>query len=286
MIKLFSVVLIGLMSLLSQAQSVLEFTREHQVLSVVKDFGRAVQNKDSLLLYQNALPELTVTLARLKENNRFVVCNQSDSLFMFSWHRKNYQYVPQLDVRAPFAMVYGYFIAEDNSGMTKCGMDHYQLIKINGVWKVFEFSETVYDQCKNSDEKDRELQEINETLDTWHGLAAVGDTTYFDTFAEGSFYLGTDPKEVWTIQEFKDFALPYFRRGSAWSFKNKSRNVRLGDYGHYAWFDEKLDTWMGLCRGTGVMEKQVDGWRIKHYSLTVLVPNSKIKDYVKMINPE
>jgi hypothetical protein len=183
-------------------------------------------------------------------------------------------------------MVYGYFIAKDTTGMVKCGTDHYQLIKLNGTWKVFEFSETVYDECKTIKGKNQELKEINKTLNTWHGLAAVGDTSYFDYFAGGSFYLGTDPKEVWSIEAFKNFALPYFRRGSAWSFKNKSRNVHLGDYGHYAWFDEKLDTWMGLCRGTGVMEKQVDGWRIKHYSLTVLVPNSKIKEYVKMINPQ
>ncbi|MBN2236364.1 MAG: nuclear transport factor 2 family protein, partial [Bacteroidales bacterium] len=74
-------------------------------------------------------------------------------------------------------------------------------------------------------------------------------------------------------------------RGNAWNFKKKSRNVFLGDYGHYAWFDETLDTWMGLCRGTGVMEKNTKGqWLIKHYSLTVLVPNDKIKEYVFLLN--
>ena len=130
---------------------------------------------------------------------------------------------------------------------------------------------------------DLQINEINQMLDEWHGLAAVGDSTYFDFFDKDSFYLGTDAKEIWTLQEFKDFALPYFQRGSAWSFKNKSRNVYIGKYGHYAWVNETLDTWMGLCRGTAVLEKQEQGWVIKHYSLTVLVSNKFIKDYVKLI---
>lgn len=133
----------------------------------------------------------------------------------------------------------------------------------------------------SSDHKTRRA--IHHMLDDWHGLAAVGDSTYFDHFDENSFYLGTDAKEVWGLQEFKDFALPHFRKGSAWSFKKKNRNIYLGKYGHYAWVDETLDTWMGLCRGTGVLEKQGDEWVIMHYSLTVLVSNKIIKDYVKLL---
>jgi len=129
-----------------------------------------------------------------------------------------------------------------------------------------------------------ETKEINQALNHWHGLAAVGDTTYFDFFTDDSYYLGTDATEVWSLQEFKDFALPHFRRGSAWRFKNKSRHVYFSDDGSYAWFDETLDTWMGMCRGTGVLTKTKDGWKLKHYSLTVLVPNSKINDYVKFLD--
>lgn len=132
--------------------------------------------------------------------------------------------------------------------------------------------------------EDSAIQEINSMLNEWHGLAAVGDSTFFDRFDNESFYLGTDAKEIWTLQEFKDFALPYFKRGSAWSFKTKSRNVYLGTYGNYAWSDEVLDTWMGLCRGTCVMEKKEKHWVIKHYSLTVLVSNKLIKDYVKLLD--
>lgn len=140
------------------------------------------------------------------------------------------------------------------------------------------------DSGLSNKQRDFEVKRVNALLNDWHGLAAVGDSTYFNYFDDVSFYLGTDPKEVWSLREFKDFALPHFRRGSAWAFKNKSRNVYLGDYGHYAWFDEILDTWMGLCRGTGVLEKKNGEWKIRHYSLTVLVPNDKIENYIKLLN--
>ena len=135
-----------------------------------------------------------------------------------------------------------------------------------------------------SGNKNQEIRSINRMLDSWHERAAVADTTYFDLFSENAIYLGTDAKEIWTAQEFKDLYIDYFMRGNAWNFKKKDRNVYLGDYGHYGWADEILDTWMGLCRGTAVLEKNQQGkWRIKHYSLTVLVPNDVVKEYVLLL---
>lgn len=142
------------------------------------------------------------------------------------------------------------------------------------------------EEALNKDQKDFEIKMVNSLLNEWHGLAAVGDSTYFDFFDDNSFYLGTDSKEIWSLQQFKDFALPHFRRGSAWQFKTKKRHVYLGDYGHYAWFDEILDTWMGLCRGTGVLEKKDNDWKLKHYSLTILVPNKKINQYLKILKED
>lgn len=133
----------------------------------------------------------------------------------------------------------------------------------------------------------QEIQNINHMLDSWHERASVADTTYFEMFAPKAMYLGTDAKEIWTAAEFEALYMSYFKRGNAWNFKKKERNVYLGDYGHYAWADEILDTWMGLCRGTAVMEKNKDGqWRIKYYSLTVLVSNELIKEYVNLLNRE
>ena len=41
------------------------------------------------------------------------------------------------------------------------------------------------------------------------------------------------------------------------------------------WFDEVLhNDKLGQCRGTGVVLSTPEGWRIAHYALTMLVPNS------------
>lgn len=149
---------------------------------------------------------------------------------------------------------------------------------------IFAFSATLFAQT-DAKTNNKEIRNINRVLDSWHERASVADTTYFEMFAENAMYLGTDPKEIWTAEEFEDLYMGYFKRGNAWNFKKKDRNVYLGEYDHYAWVDEVLDTWMGLCRGTAVMEKNKLGkWRIKHYSLTVLVPNEVIKDYVNLLN--
>ncbi|MBS9766494.1 MAG: nuclear transport factor 2 family protein [Flavobacteriaceae bacterium] len=47
-----------------------------------------------------------------------------------------------------------------------------------------------------------------------------------------------------------------------------------------AWFDELLDTWMGICRGSGVLEKTAKGWKIRHYVLSVTVPNEDTQKVV------
>lgn len=148
---------------------------------------------------------------------------------------------------------------------------------------AFAYSAAIFAQTEVKT-NNQEIRSINRVLDSWHERASVADTTYFELFAENAMYLGTDAKEVWTAQEFEDLYMSYFKKGNAWNFKKKDRNVYLGEYDHYAWADEILDTWMGLCRGTAVMEKNKDGkWRIKHYSLSVLVPNDVIKDYVNLL---
>jgi hypothetical protein len=39
-----------------------------------------------------------------------------------------------------------------------------------------------------------------------------------------------------------------------------------------AWFDE-LSTQMKICRGSGVLVKIGNDWKIKHYVLSMTVPN-------------
>ena len=97
----------------------------------------------------------------------------------------------------------------------------------------------------------------NKFLDQWHRDAANADTVYFDKMARGGTYLGTDPTENWSTEEFREWARKYFEAGEAWDFEPRDRNIYLAEDGKYIWFDELLDTWMGVCRGSGVLSRKM-----------------------------
>jgi hypothetical protein len=62
------------------------------------------------------------------------------------------------------------------------------------------------------------------------------------------------------------------------------RHVILSPAGDVAWFDEKLDSASyGDCRGTGVVRRDGDTWKIAHYNLTIPIPNDLSKAVVGMI---
>ncbi|WP_103867266.1 nuclear transport factor 2 family protein [Aquimarina sp. I32.4] len=121
--------------------------------------------------------------------------------------------------------------------------------------------------------------EIKTTLEQWHKAAADADfDTYFGLMTSDAIFIGTDPTENWNITAFKAFSKPYFDKGKAWSFSTLDRNIFLKDNNNIAWFDELLDTQMGICRGSGIVEKTVSGWKIKHYVLSITIPNDNVKE--------
>lgn len=125
----------------------------------------------------------------------------------------------------------------------------------------------------------QEKRVINRMLDSWHAAAAKGDfDAYFGAIASDGIYIGTDATENWEKKQFAEFSKPYFDRGRAWNFKPLERNLFISKDGKTAWFDELLDTWMKVCRGSGVLEKQGDSWKIKHYVLSMTVPNDATQD--------
>jgi hypothetical protein len=130
-------------------------------------------------------------------------------------------------------------------------------------------------------------EEVISVLDSWHAAAADADfEKYFAYFEnENSVFMGTDATERWTVAEFKPWSKPYFDRGKAWSFTGKNRHIYFNDEGTIAWFDEELDTPnLGPSRGTGVMKKVGDNWRIAHYNLTVPIPNELVDGVVQQID--
>ncbi len=149
--------------------------------------------------------------------------------------------------------------------------------------------------CNNSTEKitqekdpasfnaEKAKTQINATLEEWHKAAADANfEEYFDLMTTDGIFIGTDATENWNKSEFQNFSKPHFDKGSAWDFSTLERNIYITENGETAWFDELLETWMGICRGSGVMVREDGDWKIRHYVLSVTVPNDNINEIIKV----
>lgn len=127
-------------------------------------------------------------------------------------------------------------------------------------------------------EKSAATEEIETTLNAWHNAAARADyEAYFDLMTNDGVFIGTDAGENWQNSEFRAYAKPHFDKGKAWSFTPLERNIYFGESQNMAWFDELIDTQMGICRGSGVVV-MIDGkWKIRHYVLSITVPNENVE---------
>ena len=141
---------------------------------------------------------------------------------------------------------------------------------------------------RTSDAVTPETAPIAEALDSFHQAAARADgAIYFDLFTPDAVYRGTDVTELWTLDEFRAFAEPYFASGRGWTYVPRERHIAIArtDCACVAWFDEILDSQSyGTSRGTGVLVRGADGrWRIAYYALTFPIPNALARDMTSRI---
>ncbi|WP_291118729.1 nuclear transport factor 2 family protein [Flavobacterium sp. UBA6135] len=124
--------------------------------------------------------------------------------------------------------------------------------------------------------------EVNEILDQWHKAAAEANfDNYFNALSEDAIFIGTDATENWNKTDFMAYSKPYFDRGKAWSFKALERNVFIAADGKTAWFDELLNTQMKICRGSGILTNENNQWKIRHYVLSMTIPNENSNVVIK-----
>jgi hypothetical protein len=134
--------------------------------------------------------------------------------------------------------------------------------------------------------QDKAKEQINTTLDTWHKAATEANfVNYFDALTDDSIFIGTDATENWTKPAFQAFAKPYFDKGKAWSFTSLERHIYFSTDKKMAWFDELLNTQMKICRGSGVLVFINGKWKIKHYVLSMTIPNDNVDDVIKIKAP-
>lgn len=133
-------------------------------------------------------------------------------------------------------------------------------------------------ETKSIGDKEKTKVNIETLLNDWHKAAANADLEgYIGAMDNGSIYIGTDASENWTRAEFKEFCAPYFAKKKTWDFTPLERNIYLNTKNNTAWFDELLKTHMGTCRGSGALELVNSEWKIKHYVLSLTIPNDDIE---------
>lgn len=117
------------------------------------------------------------------------------------------------------------------------------------------------------------------TLDSFHRAAASADTAaYFAAMTDDIVFLGTDGSERWQGSEFRDFAAAHFDAGRGWTYVPVQRDITVSANGDIAWFDELLQNeGLGTCRGSGVLVKSENGWKIAQYNLSVPIPNAIVQ---------
>lgn len=161
-----------------------------------------------------------------------------------------------------------------------------EMIGMNDIKQIFLASLLFFSFCVAHAQTGEQLIQLktnlNTLLDQWHRDAASGNfEAYIGAMSSDGVYIGTDPSERWTTAEFSLFCKPHFANGITWNFRPVSRNLSVGKDGKMAWFDEVLDTHMGICRGSGVVQLQEGAWKIEQYVLSAAIPNSLMKAVVK-----
>ena len=129
--------------------------------------------------------------------------------------------------------------------------------------------------------------DIDAVLDDFHRAAGEGDANrYLGHFAGNGVFFGTDETERWTLQQFEPYVRDRFADGG-WGYTPRGRTVFISDDGGTAWFDEMLDGRSGVtARGTGVLVRRGDGWKVAQYNFSVPFPNALWDTINAMIRAE
>ncbi len=122
--------------------------------------------------------------------------------------------------------------------------------------------------------------DVDAVLDEFHAAAAAADEErYFAVLSPSFVFLGTAPGERWEGSAWRDFVHSYFSKGKGWEYAPSQRSVVVSPDGLAAWFDESLEnSSYGTCRGTGVLRREGDTWRLTQYNLCIPVPDELVPE--------
>lgn len=259
------------------------------VISVIQDMFDGMRKGDSTMVRSVFDPTARLQTTILDKKGKPSIQSEDISGFVAAvctphdqvWDERIWSYDVKIDGNLATVWTdYTFFLGEK---MSHCGVNAFQLFFNGEDWKITQITDTRRNENCQTAANSNETA-INQLLDNWHQAAAVADEeVFFNSMAADAIYLGTDASERWLRDELKEWSAQYFAKESAWAFKPHDRHIFFTNDNSTAWFDEKLDTWMGACRGSGVVQKTPEGWKIKHYNLAVAVPNETINGYIELL---
>ncbi len=147
------------------------------------------------------------------------------------------------------------------------------------LWKIL----LLCVSCVFGQTNDSPKQKVDAVLNQWHEAAATANWKQYEALMGADFhFIGTDATENWNRQAFADFAKPYFDRGKGWKYTPLERNIYFNKQKNIAWFDELLDSNLGVCRGSGILILTKGKWLFSQYVLSMTVPNDHADTVVKL----
>ena len=101
-----------------------------------------------------------------------------------------------------------------DGNFSHCGVNSFQLIKVQGQWKISQITDTR--RKKNCITDKESIRIIDSLANVWHHAAAVADEkTFFGWMTEDGIYIGTDATERWLRDELAVWSKKYFDKESA-----------------------------------------------------------------------
>jgi ketosteroid isomerase-like protein len=263
-----------------------------EVIQVIKTMFDAMRASDTTLLRSTFDPKMRLMTVYTDKEGKPKIHTGSADDFVTSignpheeiYDEKIWNYHVQIDGLLATAWTKYTFYLGDK--MSHCGVNAFQLFKSADGWKIIQITDTRYKEGCQTSEEEPEVA-VNQFIDNWHKAAARADAdAFFGSMTKDAIYIGTEAGERWLRDELREWSKKYFEGESAWDFKPTVRHVYFSANGDYAWFEERLNTWMGECHGSGVLKLANKGWKIEHYHLSVTVPNDKIDAFKKLIENE
>ncbi len=257
-------------------------SKQGEIVNVVRKLFDGMRDGDSSVVRTVFAPNAKLRTLEIVDNNVEVVKEYIDDFIAAVgsphekiWDERILSY--SINIEPDMATAWTEYMFYYGDELMHCGVNAFLFLRLNNEWKISQITDTRRSNCDLKPDSIL-IASVNSFIDDWHNDASNADVAYFDKIAADGIYIGTDATELWTKDEFYLWSQKYFEKGKAWSFITIERNIYFSDDKQYAWFDELLNTGMGVCRASGVLLRNGDSWEIKHYHLSVAIPNEKMKE--------